>query len=40
MTLIAAIEAYRMVGWESTYKCLRDLYVDFKAVYEANAKVS
>jgi len=38
MTLIAAVEAYRLVGWESSYKCLLDLYRDLEAVVHANAK--
>ena len=40
MTLIAAVEAYRMVGWESSYKCLCSLYEDFNALKDANEKVS
>lgn len=38
MTLIAAVEAYRMTGWDSTQKCLVDLYRDFQNVYAANKK--
>lgn len=39
MTLIAAVEAYRLTGWESTYQCLHDLYIDLQKVIEANQKV-
>ena len=39
MTLIAAVEAYRTTGWESTYECLTHLYTDFCAIIEANKKV-
>lgn len=39
MTLIAAVEAYRLTGWESTHKCIVDLYEDFQKVAEANKKV-
>ena len=39
MTLIAAVEAYRLTGWESTYKCLHELYLDLMQVVEANKKV-
>lgn len=38
MTLIAAVEAYRMVGWESSYKCIVSLYEDFEALRVANEK--
>lgn len=38
MTLIAAVEAYKMVGWESSYKCLCALYEDFNNLREANSK--
>jgi len=38
MTLIAAFEAYRQCGWESTKKCIDDLLLDFQKVAEANAK--
>lgn len=38
MTVIAAVEAYRMVGWESSYKCLCELYEDFSAIRDANSK--
>jgi hypothetical protein len=36
--LIAAVEAYRSTGWESTLKCITDLYTDFNAVAEASKK--
>lgn len=39
MTLIAAVEAYRLTGWESTHKCIMDLYSDFQKVAEASRKV-
>ena len=35
---IAAVEAYRACGWETTYKCLVDLKKDFDAVVEASKK--
>lgn len=35
-TLIAAVEAYKMAGWESTVVFLKDLQKDFLAVWEAN----
>lgn len=38
LTLIAAVEAYRMVGFESTYNALHQLYEDFHKVVEANKK--
>jgi hypothetical protein len=38
MTLIAAVEAYRQSGWESTKKCIDDLMDDFKKVADASAK--
>jgi hypothetical protein len=40
MTVIAAVEAYRLTGWESTQKCLVDLYTDFQKVADASKKVS
>jgi hypothetical protein len=40
MTLIAAVEAYRMVGWESSYHCILTLYEDFEKLRIANEKVS
>jgi hypothetical protein len=39
MTVIAAVEAYRLTGWESTQKCLVDLYHDFLKVADASKKV-
>lgn len=36
LTLIAAVEAYRIIGWQSTYKCIKDLYDDFLKFYEVN----
>jgi hypothetical protein len=39
MTLIAAVEAYRMCGWESSAECLSMLYRDFQAIKDANDKV-
>jgi len=38
MTLIAAVEAYRMTGWESTHQCVLDLYTDLQKVLIANQK--
>lgn len=38
MTLIAAVEAYRLTGWESTYNCVMDLYHDFQKVADASKK--
>jgi hypothetical protein len=35
-TLIAAVEAYRMAGWDSTVTFLKDLQKDFLLVWEAN----
>lgn len=40
MTLIAAVEAYRMCGWESSADCLAMLYRDFEAIKAANDKVN
>jgi hypothetical protein len=40
MTLIAAVEAYRMCGWESSAECISMLYRDFQAIKAANDKVS
>ena len=34
---VAAIEAFRMAGWEQTKAALLDVYADAKAVYEADA---
>jgi len=36
MTLIAAAEAYRMVGWETQVKCIRELSEDFTRFLAAN----
>lgn len=36
LTLIAAVEAYRMVGYETTLQCLKDLYDDFNKFLAAN----
>ena len=36
--LIAAVEAYRISGWEMTEKCLKDLYRNYMAVKEAEKK--
>lgn len=38
MTLIAAVEAYRMTGWQSTHQCILDLYTDLQKVLIANQK--
>ena len=38
LTLIAAVEAYKMVGYESSLKCITTLIEDFKKVVEANKK--
>src|SRR3546814_10683336 len=35
-TLIAAAEAYKMAGWDSTVMFLNDLQKDFLAVWEAS----
>lgn len=35
-TLIAAVEAYRMVGYERTLKCLQSLHEDFTAFAQAS----
>ncbi len=40
MTLIAAVEAYRMTGWEATHQCVLDLYADLQKVLVANQKVN
>ena len=37
-TLIAAVEAYKLCGYETSMKCLRDISEDYKAFCEANAK--
>ena len=36
VTLIAAIEAYRMCGWEQSHQCIKDLSTDFKKFQEDN----
>jgi hypothetical protein len=36
MTLIAAVEAYKMVGYESSLKCIRDLNDDFNKFLQAS----
>lgn len=38
MTLIAAVEAYRNIGWEPTRLCLVSLYEDFQTIQIANKK--
>jgi hypothetical protein len=38
LTLIAAVEAYRMVGYESSVKCFNDLVEDLKKVVDASKK--
>lgn len=38
LTLIAAVEAYKMVGYESTAECVRQLYEDFQKVAAASKK--
>jgi len=38
MFLIAAVEAYRISGWEKTAKCIRELQVNYKRVMEEDAK--
>jgi hypothetical protein len=38
LTLIAAFEAFRMCGYDSTMKCVRELLDDFEKVRAANAK--
>ena len=38
LTLIAAVEAYRMCGYETTFNCLKSLYDDFNKILEANKK--
>jgi hypothetical protein len=35
-----AVEAYRMVGYDQSVKCINDLVEDFKVFSEENAKVS
>ena len=36
VTLIAAIEAYKMCGWEQSAQCIKDLNTDFKKLQEEN----
>lgn len=36
LTLIAAVEAYRMCGYETTVQCIRDLHEDFARFVAAN----
>jgi hypothetical protein len=38
LTLIAAVEAYRMVGFDATYNCIVMLIEDFKKIVEATKK--
>lgn len=38
LTVIAAVEAYRMCGYETTSSCIKILYDDFAKVVEANKK--
>jgi len=38
LTLIAAVEAYRMCGYETTLKCINNLVEDFTKVIEVNKK--
>lgn len=38
LTLIAAVEAYRMCGFETTLNCIKSLISDFNKVIEANKK--
>lgn len=38
VTLIAAVEAYRMIGFESTYNCIVMLIEDFNKVIEVSKK--
>jgi hypothetical protein len=38
LTLIAAVEAYKMVGYESSLLCISNLMEDFKKVVAANKK--
>lgn len=35
-TTFAAIEAYRVCGWQRTVECLRSLYVDCQLIYDAH----
>lgn len=36
LTVIAAVEAYRMCGYETTLQCIKDLITDFTVFAEAN----
>ena len=36
MTIIAAIEAYKLIGYDTTIKCLKDIYDDTEKLIEAN----
>lgn len=36
VTLIAAVEAYRMCGYETSVRCVTDIYEDFEKFIEAN----
>jgi len=38
LTLIAAIEAYRIAGWTDTYKAIKDLYRNYELCLEADKK--
>ncbi len=38
LTLIAAVEAYRMCGYETTMACINNLIEDFQKVADANKK--
>jgi hypothetical protein len=38
MTVIAAVEAYKLVGWESSHRCIVSLCEDFQALRAANEK--
>lgn len=38
LTLIAAVEAYRMCGYETTFNCIKSLIDDFNKIVEANKK--
>jgi hypothetical protein len=40
LTLIAAIEAYKMCGYETTLNCINNLIADFKKVADVNKKGS
>lgn len=35
-TVFAAVEAYRVCGWQRTVECLKFLYADFQKVYTAH----